>query len=430
MAFNLINSDTALRAMLKAITTGQKPAGRISDGAGLYLLPLVKGGSHAWRFDYSIHGRRKTLSLGTYPATGLALARQKATDARALVAAGTDPSEVRKDARTEATRERADEREAQRREAAQLPPAGSLQALAGDWLDHRAGAWTKGTREKIEASFERHVFPHIGRVPIGEVTPGQVRECVQRIEAAGAAEMASRVFQRLRSLFRYAVAHEHLTTDPTYPLKPAEILRPRATQHRPALSAQDAPAFLRQLAGYGRDPLMRCALLFLVLTAVRPGELRGARSVEFDEAAGLWRIPGERMKMKTEHLVPLSRQALAVLAELRPLTGSGPLVFPSPFYPSKPISANTLNSALARMGYKGEATAHGMRTLFSTSANEAGHRADVIERQLAHEERDGVRGAYNRAEYLPERRALLDWWGNRVEAMRSGGAQVLPLRTA
>ncbi|MCK6427181.1 MAG: tyrosine-type recombinase/integrase [Burkholderiaceae bacterium] len=430
MPFNLINSDTALRAMLKAIATGQKPAGRISDGAGLYLLPLVKGGATAWRFDYSFQGCRKTLSLGTYPATGLSLARQKAAEARELLAAGTDPSEVRKEARAAAARERAEQEEAQRREAAKLPPAGSLQAIAGEWLTHRASAWTRGTREKIAASLDRHVFPHIGRTPIGEITPGQVRECVQRIESAGAAEMAGRVFQRLRSVFRYAVAHEYIATDPTYPLKPAEILKPRTTQHRPALSAQDAPAFLRHLAGYGRDPMMRCALLFLVLTAVRPGELRGARWEEFDEAAGLWRIPGPRMKMKTEHLVPLSRQALEVLAELQPLTGSGPLLFPSPFYPSKPISANTLNSALARMGYKGEATAHGMRTLFSTCANEAGHRADVIERQLAHEERDGVRGAYNRAEYLPERRKLMDWWGARVDAMRSGGAQVLPLRSA
>ncbi|MEY4751361.1 MAG: hypothetical protein RIQ60_3575 [Pseudomonadota bacterium] len=429
MATHQISSDTALRAALKAVQAGTRPATRISDGAGLYLLPLVRGGAHGWRLDYTIHGKRKTLSLGTYPDTSLALARKKAAELRALVAAGTDPSDARQADKAERAERQATEQEAERMRAAGLPVPGSFAAVALDWLDHRAEAWSEITRSHTRASLQTHVFPAFGGKPLGEVTPADVRDCVQAVEAAGASETAGRVFQRIRAVFRYAVAHDLVGVDPTYPLKPAEILKPRRTRHRAALTLHQAPHFLRELANYSGDPATRAGLLLLVLTAVRPGELRGARWEEFDEAAALWRVPAERMKMKTEHLVPLSAQALAVLAELRPLTGDKGLVFPSPFYPGKPISENTFNSALARLGYKGTATAHGMRTLFSTTANEAGHRGDVIERQLAHEERDEVRAAYNRADYLAERRALMTWWGDKVDALRRSD-NVIPFKAA
>lgn len=429
MARTRISSDTALRAALKAIEAGRRPAARISDGDGLYLRPLVNGGAHGWRMDYTADGKRNTLSLGTWPETSLAQARKAASELRALVAAGIDPSQARQKEKTERQQREQDEIEAHRLDAAGLPQPGSLEAVAGEWLQHRASGWSERTRDNIAGSLKRYVFPELGRRPIGDIAPRDVRTCVQRIEASGAAETAGRVFQRLRALYRYAVAHELVAADPTYPLKPSEIFRPRDTKHRPAMSAQEAPAFLRKLADYGGDPTVRNALLLLVLTAVRPGELRAAEWTEIDEAAALWRIPAAHMKMKAEHLVPLSVQALAVLEEMRPLTGTQALIFPSPFYPGRPFSENTMNSALARMGYKGEATAHGMRTLFSTSANEAGHRGDVIERQLAHEERDEVRGAYNRAEYMAERRRLMTWWGERVDSMRRG-AEVIPFKAA
>lgn len=425
MATSIIKSDVGLKAALKAISTGKADAGRISDGGGLYLLPLVKGGAHCWRLDYTIEGRRKTISLGTYPDTGLALARQKAADARALVAAGTDPSAARQAVKTAREQQRQQDEEARRLEAAGLPPPGSLQAVAADWLAHRAGKkWAPVTLTKIDRSLELHVYPTLGRSPIADVTAADIRACVQGIEAAGASETAGRVFQRLRALYRHALSHDLVQADPTYSLKPSEIFRGHKARHRPAMTIQEAPAFLRKLQDYGGELTVRCALLLLVLTAVRPGELRGARWEEIDTQAALWRIPAPRMKMKAEHLVPLSKQALAVLDEIRPLTGYVGLIFPSPYYPGKPISENTLNSALARMGYKGAATAHGMRTLFSTAANEAGHRSDAIERQLSHEERDDVRAAYNRAAYMPERRQLMDWWGDRIDALRRGG-QVL-----
>lgn len=405
-----------------------KTPGKHFDGEGLYLEITPAGGRY-WRWKFRFGGKEKRLALGVYPAVSLKEARTKCEQARQQLRDGIDPGQARQQEKQERIASQATAKEAAQREASGLAPAGSLEATARDWLAHRAGAWVEGTRQAIKRSLELHVFPDLGRRPIASITPADIRGCVQKVEKTGAAETAGRVFQRLRSLFRYAVAHDLVPADPTYPLKPSEILKPRETQHRPALSVQQAPQFLRQLVEYSGDVSVRQALLLLVLTAVRPGELRGARWEEFDTEAALWRIPADRMKMKTEHLVPLSSQALAALEVLRPLNGHRPLVFPSPFYPTKPISEGTLNAALARMGYKDKATAHGMRTLFSTEANEAGFRADVIERQLAHEERDEVRGAYNRALYLPERLQLMTWWGNRVDQLRQGG-QVLPFKAA
>lgn len=274
----------------------------------------------------------------------------------------------------------------------------------------------------IAASLENDVFPKLGEPAIDGVQPGEIRALVQSIEARGAGETATRVFQRLRANFRYAIAHELLETDSTHPLKPSEIFRPRKTTHRAALSERDVPAFLHKLASHGGDPMTQAALALLMMTATRPGELRGARWDEFNERAATWRIPASRMKMKTEHTVPLSKQALALLAQMRRVSGDGASVFPSPFYPDKPLSDGTLNSALARLGYKGMVTAHGFRTLFSTCANEAGWNSDAIETQLAHEERDEVRGAY--------KRGAMDDRAREADAMVVGSARRIARRGA
>jgi integrase len=237
--------------------------------------------------------------------------------------------------------------------------------------------------------------------------------------ARGASEMATRVLQRIKSAFRYAVTHERIESNPMLDLVPSEILKPRKVQHRPALAERDLPEFLAKLDAYEGDPHTLHALRLLMLTAVRPGEVRGARWSEFDLSAALWRIPAERMKMRAAHVVPLSKQAVAVVEAMKPLSGERELTFPSPFYPSKPLSENTLNSALARMGYKGEATAHGFRALFSTVANESGWNPDVIGRQLAHIERNQVRAAYNRSAYLTDRAELLQWWGDYLDQRQS-----------
>ena len=255
--------------------------------------------------------------------------------------------------------------------------------------------------------------------------PDPVRR-LKAIEKRGAADQAGRVLQRVKAIFRYAVTHERIDSNPMLDLMPAEVLKPRHVQHRPALADRELPEFLAKLASYDGDPHTVQALRLLMLTAVRPGEVRGARWAEFDLEAAQWRIPAERMKMRTEHLVPLSTQALEVLRTMQALTGERDLVFPSPFYPSKPLSENTFNSAMARMGYKGTATAHGFRALFSTVANECGWNPDVIERQLAHAERNEVRAAYHRSTYLQDRTKLLQWWADYLDGKRAG--TVVPLR--
>lgn len=390
---------------------GEKIA-RLFDGAGLYL-ELSPSGGKWWRLKYRFDGKEKRLSLGTYPDVSLKEARDRRDQARKQLAAGTDPGETRKT-------------EKAAKKAAAL---NTFEAVASAWLEKGADTWDDGTQEKARASLENHVYPRIGSKPIAAIRPADVRELVQAIEAGGARETAGRVFQRIRAIYRYAVAHELTDTDPTYPLKPAEILKRQTVKHRAALPEREVSQFLRLLNEYQGEAATRAALQLLVLTSVRPGELRGARWEEVDQDRALWRIPAERMKMKTEHTVPLSAQALALLSTLRPGPSATGLIFPSPFYPGKPISEGTLNSALARMGYKGTATAHGFRTLFSTCANEAGWNRDVIEKQLAHEDRDEVRAAYNRASWLPERTKLMQWWGDHLDALAKG-AKVIPFRTA
>lgn len=400
-------TDTAIR---KAKAT-DKPM-RLFDGGGLYLEVTPSGGKW-WRLKFRHEGKEKRLSLGTYPDTSLKDARKRRDEARQLIADGTDPSAARQASKA----------------AKRAKALSTVEAVARAWLDHRKTAWVERTRTVILASLENDVFPTLGARPIADIQPADIRALVQGIEARGAGETAGRVFQRLRSIFRFAIAHDVIATDPTYPLKPAEIFKPRKVEHRAALSERDVPTFLHRLAAYEGDPTTAAALALLMLTAVRPGELRGARWDEIDVERGLWRVPAERMKMKTEHTVPLSKQALAALDAMQPISGRGALLLPSPFYPGKPLSDGTLNSALARMGYKGIATAHGFRTLFSTCANEAGWNRDFIEKQLAHEDRDDVRGAYNRAQWLDERAKMMQWWADRIDMLRKG-ADVLPFKVA
>ena len=400
-------ADTQIRKL--------KPADkrqRLFDGGGMYLEVTPAGGK-LWRLKYRIEGKEKLLSLGIYPDISIKEARKRRDEARQLLAEGIDPSAQRKALR----------------HARKVATLNTVESLARAWHDHRAGAWVERTRIVVLASLENDVFPVIGERPIADIQPADIRNLVQSIESRGASETAGRVFQRLRSIFRFAIAHDMIGTDPTYPLKPAEIFKPRKVEHRAALSERDVPTFLERLAGYEGDPTTAAALKLLMLTAVRPGELRGARWDEIDSERKLWRIPAERMKMNTEHTVPLSEQSLAVLDIMRPITGAGALVLPSPFYPGKPLSDGTLNSALARMGYKGIATAHGFRTLFSTCANEAGWNRDFIEKQLAHEDRDDVRGAYNRAQWLDERAKMMQWWADRIDALRKG-ADIIPFKAA
>ncbi|MGC4059868.1 MAG: tyrosine-type recombinase/integrase [Aquabacterium sp.] len=401
-------TDTAVR--------NAKPADKVQrlfDGGGLYL-ELAPSGGKWWRLKYRVAGKEKRISLGTYPDVSLKEARERRDLARKQLTEGEDPSENRKAAK-----------------AAELAVVlTSFAAVAGAWMDHMgASKWDEGTRDKIRASMESHVFPVIGQKPVSLVRPADVRELVKKVDAAGSRETAGRLFQRIKAVYRYAVSHDLTDNDPTSSLKPSEFMSQQKVQHRAALAEKDVPQFVRLLEDYPGDLRTSAALRLLMLTAVRPGELRGARWDEFDLDRALWRIPAERMKMKIEHTVPLSVQALAVLKGMHPGGDAVGLVFPSPYHFDQPISDGTLNKALARMGYKGAATAHGFRTLFSTCANEAGKSTDIIEKQLAHQERDDVRAAYNRASWLPQRQELMQWWGDHLDAIEAG-AKVIAFRTA
>jgi len=388
-------------AKLRTLST----PGKHFDGGGLYL-EVSKSGGRYWRLKYRFGGKEKLLAFGTYPDVSLKVARERRDEARRTLARDEDPGELRKAAKEKAAEE----------------VRNTFRAVADDWLAHQSAKWAPGTRELIEQSLKTYVFPSLGARPIAQIKPREVAAAVRAIEAKGAGEAAARVLQRVKAIYRFAVVHERIESNPMLDLRPSELLKPRQVRHRAAMTDRELPAFLEALDNYGGDPTTKAALTLLLLTAVRPGELRGARWAEIDEDAAQWRIPAERMKMKEPHLVPLSRQALEVLRRQRAISGGQDLVFPSPFYPGKPLSENTLNGALVRMGYGGTGghTAHGFRALFSTVANEAGQDPDVIERQLAHAERNEVRAAYHRAAYVEARTRLMQWWADLLDGRRTG----------
>jgi len=394
-------SDAKLRTLTQP--------GKHFDGGGLYL-ELTRAGGRYWRLKYRFGGKENRLALGVYPAVSLKEARERAADAHQILAAGLDPSAERKADKARAEHE----------------AVNTLEAVAADWMAHQAPRWEPQTAQAIAQSLRTYIFPALGRRSLAGITPREVMRAVQAVEATGAGDTAGRVLQRVKAIYRWAVTQDRIESNPMVDLVSTEVLKPRTVTHRLALPERELPAFLAKLDGYDGEAATAHALRLLMLTAVRPGELRGARWAEFDLRGALWVIPAERMKMRAEHRVPLSRQALAVLRAMQPLTGDRELVFPSPSYPGKPLSENTFNSAMARMGYKGIATAHGFRALLSTAANEAGWDGDVIERQLAHIERNKVRAAYHRSTYTKERARLMQWWADWLDAHRHG-AKVIPM---
>ncbi len=397
-------TDTAIRSAKPR----EKPY-KLADGGGLYLL-INPNGSRWWRLKYRVDGREKLLSIGVYPDVPLKDAREERDEARRLLAKGVDPGEKRKS-----------EKSAQ---------VDTFEAIAREWFAKFSAGWAAGHADKVFRRLELFVFPWLGARPIRGISAPEVLTCLRRIEARGTLETAHRTHQHCGQVFRYAVATGRAERDPCADLRGA--LPPATKQHLASIT--DVPrvgALLRSIDGYAGTEVARCALKLAPLVFVRPGELRGAEWSEFDLAAAEWRIPAERMKARVQHIVPLSKQALGLLQELQPLTGSGRFLFPSARTSQRPMSNNTLNAALRRMGYTtGDMTAHGFRSMASTLLNEQGWSRDAIERQLAHGERDEVRAAYNYAEYLPERRKMMQAWADFLDGLRVGANVVLLKRSA
>jgi integrase len=418
MAHHLIASN----ATIKAIKPGE-PRQRLTDGAGLYLRLFVKGGSHGWRFDYSLNGRRNTLSLGTYPDTGLSLARKKADEARRLVSAGTDPSDVRKETRTELALHRA----AALRVTEGLPPIDSFEAVAREWYTKNAPTWAPSHSDKIIRRLERDVFPWIGSKPVNAIRPTELLTLLKRVEDRGAIETTHRVQQNCGQVFRYAVATGRAESDPSRDLRGA--LTPWKPEHYPTLTeAREVGRLLRDIKAYEGGFITKCAMKLSPMLFVRPGELRRAEWSEINLDAAEWRIPAAKMKGRVMHIVPLAEQAVSVLRELVPLTGKSRWVFPGVRTNGEPMSENTVNAALRRLGYdRTMITAHGFRGMASTLLHEQGWPSDVIERQLSHAERNAVKAAYNHAEHLPARRKMMQAWADHLDSLRIGG-EVVSLR--
>jgi integrase len=386
---------------------------KIYDSRGLYMI-VTPGGGKWWRFKYRFAGKAKTLSLGVYPDVSLKQAREARDRMRSQVAAGADPGVGRKNVKA----------------AIVAQGTGTFERIAREWFEKYSPSWAPGHAGTVIRRLERDVSPWLGSRPIREITAPELLEVLRRIEARGAIETAHRIKQIAGQVFRYAIAIGKALHDPSADLRGA--LPPVREKHHAALTRpSDVAGLVRACAGYQGSFIVRCALRMSALTFVRPGELRKADWSEFDLDEAIWRIPAERMKMRQEHLVPLSRQAIEVLRELHPLTGNGHYAFPSSRTATRPMSENAITAALRRMGYeRGQMTAHGFRTTASTLLNEQGWPPDVIERQLAHSERNDVRGAYNRAEYLAERRKMMGAWADYLDGLTKGGTLAFFLANA
>lgn len=388
-------------AAVKAAKPREKPY-KLFDERGLYLL-VTPEKSRLWRLKYKFERREKLLALGAYPDVSLKAARKRRDEARGVLADGADPS-------------------AQRR-AAKMAEGDTFKAIAQEWLGKQKKL-KDITIKRDQDRLDNFVYPFIGARPIGNITAPDLLAVLRRIESRGIHETAHRTRALCGRIFRYAVATGRAERDVSADLRGA--LTVAVTENHAAIvDPQRVGELMRAIDGYSGQPETAAALRLAPLVFLRPGELRAAQWSEIDLDVAEWRIPGERMKMGVPHIVPLATQAVTILQELQPLTGAGKFVFPGLRSPSRPISENTINGALRRLGYsKEEQTGHGFRTIASTLLNEQGWHSDLIELQLAHAERNQVRAAYNKAQRLPERRKMMQAWADYLDGLKAGGKVV------
>lgn len=382
---------------------------KLSDGRGLQLH-VTPQGSKLWRWAYRFDGKQKLMALGVYPDVTLAQAREKADQARKLLAGGSDPMAERKAQKV----------------ARRLSVENSFSAVAALWYEGWKAARSDSHTVYVWRRLEADVFPAIGARPIAEIESPELVAMMKKIEKRGALDIAKRALQTCGQVFRYAIAHGLASRNPASEIRPADVLTSRKKENYARVDSKELPDLLRKIEVYQGSSTTRMAIKLMAMTFVRTSELIGARWAEFDLDGARWDIPAERMKMKTPHIVPLSTQAVTLLRSLHTLTGHSSLLFPGERDHEKPMSNNTILGALDRMGYKGRMTGHGFRGVASTLLHEQGWPHAHIELQLAHQERNAVSASYNHALYLQPRAKMMQAWSNYLDGCVSGN--VVPIK--
>ena len=368
----------------------REKAYQLADGAGLYP-EVVPSGSRYWRMKYRFNGKEKRLAFGVYPAVSLAQARALRDEAKKKLAEGIDPSFAKKEEKL----------------VRDVRLHNTFQAVALEWHGTKVSRWSEGYASDIIEAFNKDIFPYIGQQPVNEIKPLVLLNVLRRMESRGATEKAKKVRQRCSEVFRYAIVTGRAEYNPAADLTSA--MSGHESKHYPFLTVEELPDFFKALSGYTGSPLIVLAARLLILTGVRTGELRGAFWSEFDLEKAVWEIPAERMKMKRPHLVPLSTQALEIVQQLKVMSGQYPLVFPGRNDPRKTMSEASINQVFKRIGYTGKVTGHGFRHTMSTILHEEGFNTAWIETQLAHVDKNAIRGTYNHALYLEGRKEMMQW---------------------
>lgn len=386
--------------IIKAAKPKEKPY-KLSDGQGLPLL-IQPNGSKWWRYRYRINGKEKMLSIGTYPDVTLKKAREMRVTADDLLKQGTDPSQHRQE----------------QKQIAAIAAENSFESVVRQWWNHWKHARTERHADYVIRRLEADIFPVIGSKPIHGITAPTLLMAIKKIESRGALDIAKRALSTCGQVFRYAVGHGLAKRNPAADIKPSDVLKPTRKANYARLDQKDLPELLQKIYEYDGQPLTRIALQLMALTFVRTGELIGARWEEIDMTAKQWRIPAERMKMRSPHIVPLSSQSLTLINELHTLALDDILLFPSERRDGKTMSNNTILYALYRLGYHSRMTGHGFRGIASTILHERGHNHEYIELQLAHSPRDAVSAAYNHALYLDQRTKMMQEWADYLGEIR------------
>lgn len=382
---------------------------KLTDEKGLYLL-INPTGSKLWRWKYRFDGKEKSMAFGAYPDVSLAQARDKRDEARKKLAAEADPMAQRK----------------AERHARRIAAENSFETIAGLWWKNWKGGRSERHANDVLRRLKVDVYPEIGARPVSQIEAPELVRMAKKIEKRGALDIAKRALQTSGQVFRYAIAHGLASRNPATEIKPSDVLASRKKKNYARIDAKELPELLRRIEGYQGAAITRLAIKLMALTFVRTSELIEARWGEFDLESARWDIPAARMKMRTPHIVPLSRQAVEVLQVLHLVTGHSQLLFPGERDHQKSMSNNTILGALERMGYKGRMTGHGFRGVASTILHEQGFRHEHIEVQLAHQQRNAVSAAYNHAQYLKDRTQMMQHWADYLDKAKAG-ADVIPL---